>query len=346
MVTTLLLLGLTLLLPVGTPSSAPPAKDGTNTTESVLAVVNGTTITEQMFSDAVRLTARERFYHSVNPEKIKDLLHEVANNLVDKELLLQEAKRRGVGADETAVAAQIAQYEKQYASSAQWQQMRDRVLPNLTLKLRHESTLEKLEATHAAQVPAPDKSSVRRYYETHPDKFTTPEKVELSIIMLQVDPSSPSSAWQAAEEEALKLIEKLQSGGNFAELASLHSAHKTADDGGRMGFIHKGMLAENAQKATDPLKPGGLTQPLRLLEGIAIFRLESRIEAKLNPLEKVEERAAALTHREQKEQAWQALKDQLRAASPVKIDETILQRFSERLISTPATASPGGHGSP
>jgi len=333
---TALLLGLTLITPIHTSGAEPSGKNVQSINDGVLANVNGTIITEQTFSDALRLTARERFYHGVNVETMKKLLREVAEELVNSELLLQEARDQSIGTDDKAITAQISKYEQQYANSAQWQQMRDRVLPKLTAKLRRESTLKRLQASIEEGVPTPDEASVARYYKEHPDKFTTPEKVELSIILLQIDPSSPKSAWQAARDEAGQLIEKLNRGGNFAELASLHSADRSAENGGNMGFIHKGMLAEKVQQAVEQLKPGELTPPLRLLEGVAIFRLESHLDASLNPLTKVKERATALLHRKQRKEAWQLLKTRLRAANPIELNETILQRFVEQLTSTPS----------
>ena len=43
-----------------------------------------------------------------------------------------------------------------------------------------------------------------------------------------------------------------------------------------MGYVHHGMLPEPAQKAVDQLKPGEVSEPVALLEGIGVFKLQGR----------------------------------------------------------------------
>ena len=56
-----------------------------------------------------------------------------------------------------------------------------------------------------------------------------------------------------------------------------------------------------------------------LLQGVALFRLDERQEARLNPLVDVRERAIGLWQREQGELAWQAVLDRLRASADVDV---------------------------
>jgi parvulin-like peptidyl-prolyl isomerase len=176
---------------------------------------------------------------------------------------------------------------------------------------------------------------VRDYYQKNPDKFTTPERVHVSLILLQVDPSSPSAVWQGALEEGVAIVEKLREGTDFATLAALHSGDASAENGGDLGYIHKGMLAPEAQQAIDGLKPGELADPVRVLQGVAILRLEGRTEARLNPFAQVQERAGELLTRDNADSAWDSLATTLRQQTPVTIDQ---QAF--KALFTPAGAVP------
>ena len=89
-----------------------------------------------------------------------------------------------------------------------------------------------------------------------------------------------------------------------------------------MGYVHQGILPEPAQQALDKMKPGELSDPVVLLEGVAVLRLEGRKPAKLNSLDVVRERAGDLWQRDQGEAAWAALLAKLRRETPVKIDES------------------------
>jgi len=144
----------------------------------------------------------------------------------------------------------------------------------------------------------------------------------LSMILLRVDPSAPATTWQAAAEEALRLRHRIDEGADFAELARLHSNDPSAAEGGDLGYVHDGMLAPAAQTAVAALVPGAITEPLRVLEGIVILRLDSVQQARLVPLHEAEARARALCARDGADRAWQLLKTELRAAAEVVVYDT------------------------
>jgi parvulin-like peptidyl-prolyl isomerase len=268
---------------------------------------------------------RQRFYHGKIPEgELEKFGDEVLQQMIDRTLLLQEAKRRKLQPDTKAIDAEIAGYEKQYASSERWQKERTQRLPLLRANLEEQSLLKVLEG-QVRKVPSPGENEVRAYYKKNSDKFTTPEKVRVSLILLKVDPSSPAAAWQGAMEEGAAIVAKLRKGEDFATLAKLHSGDASAEKGGDLGYIHKGMLAPEAQLAIEKLKPGEFAEPVRLLQGVALLRLDDRTEAKLNPFEKVQARASDLLLRDRGDAAWQKLTEQLRKQTRITIDQTLLK---------------------
>ncbi len=300
-----------------------------------IATVGTQTITAGAFVTQVQQGMRQRFYHGKIPEgELEKFGNEVLQGMIDRSLLLQEAKRRKLQPDTQAIDAEIAGYEKQYASSERWQKERAQRLPLLRANLEQQSLLKALER-QARKVPAPSEKQVRDYYKKNPDKFTTPEKVRVSLILLKVEPSSPAAAWQGALEEGKGLVAKLRKGDDFAALAKLHSGDASAAKGGGLGYIHKGMLAPEAQLAIDTLKPGEIAEPVRLLQGVAVLRLDDRTAARLNPFEQVKERAGDLLVRDSGDAAWKKLTGQLRKQTKITIDQQAL-----KALFTPP-ASPG-----
>lgn len=295
-------------------AAAPPPPE-------VFARVGDETISVQEFENAVAMAARRKFYHAnVPPAQMAALQREVASELVDKILLAKEARKRGLRADGRRVEKTLAEYEQRYQASAQWQANRAALLPALRKHLEDEDLRNQLAQTVRAVTP-PDARRVRQYYEQHPDKFTEPERSRVSLILLRVDPSSPREAWEKAARDGAALVKKLRAGADFAAAARTMSADASAANGGDMGYLHRGMLAEPAQLAVDKLKPGEISDPVTVLQGVAILRLDERQPARLNPFEKVEARARELLVREQSEAAWQALLARLRKATPVTLDE-------------------------
>ena len=287
---------------------------------AIFATVNDIVITAQEYDTAVAQAVRQKFYHRTPAsDKQAELQREVADNLINRRLLIAEVKRRGVSPDQQSVQNQIATYEARYKDSAQWKSNRAQVLPTLKAELEQRSALERLEK-QMRTAPDPAERQVRAYYDSHPELFTEPEQVHLSLILLKVDPSAPKITWDKAREEAQTIVKRLKGGMAFAQLAQLHSADASAQKGGDMGYVHRGMLPAAAQEPVDNLQAGMVTDAVTLLEGVAVFRLEDRKSAQLRRYDDVKQRAADLWRRDHAEKNWKEFIAGLRKAANIKID--------------------------
>lgn len=302
--------------------SGPAAPAATQQAEPAFAQVGGVSISQREYDNAFAAAKRQKFYHGQPPEsELAALQREVGNNLVNSLLLVAEARKRGIRPDSEAVRRMIEGYEARYANSEQWRRERARLVPELTRKLEDDSLIRQLEGA-VRHVAAPGEEQTRAYFERHADKFTEPEQVHVGVILLKVDPSSAPAVWQKAEEEGKAILKQLRAGAAFADVAKLRSGDESAAKGGDMGYLHRGMLPEVAQQAVDTLKPGELSETVRLLEGIAVFRLEGRKASRRVAFQEARERAAGLLQRELSEKAWSDLIARLRQETPVRMDES------------------------
>lgn len=291
---------------------------------AVFARVGDVVVTHEQFETAFGEAARSKFYHGKAPDgAVAALQREVSDGIVDTILLAAEARRRNIEPDEAAVQKTIAGYDERYRASPQWRANRELILPGLKAKLERDSLLERLGKA-VKNVADPTEEELQQYWQTHQDKFTAPEQVRLSVILLRVNPSSPQEKWTEAQSQAALVLKQLRDGEDFKELVLRHSGDPSAANGGDMGYLHKSMLPEPAQLALDKLAPGEFTEALVLLEGVAILRLDDRKASRLNPLDAVRERARDLWKRDKGEQAWKALAAKLRAETPVEVDDSRL----------------------
>jgi parvulin-like peptidyl-prolyl isomerase len=290
---------------------------------SIVARIGDASITREEYLEALDIASRRKFYHGKTPEgEVAELQREVARNMVDNVLLLKEAKRRGLKPDAESIKLALNEYEKRYQASAQWQSQRAALLPKLQKQMETENMLRQL-SDKVHDVAPPDAAQLRTYYDTNPDKFTEPERVRVSSILLKVAPSAPRPDWDKARADAAILVKKLRGGTDFAQQARQRSGDESAANGGDMGYLHRGMLAEPAQLVVDKLKLREISDPVTLLQGVAVFRLDERKAALLNPLPKVEQRARELWRREHGERSWQTLLVALRKTTPTVSDESI-----------------------
>lgn len=303
------------------PAPAPKANE-----QERFAVVDGVVITKDELGAYLQAEFRKRFYHGKPPEaEVKAFEKEVSEKLIDRYLLLKEAQRRGIKPDTKAVNEKVAAVEKRYADDKQWQQRKKELLPELRRQIGDDLLVDDLEK-NARKIPEPPEAEVRKFYEKNPQLFTTPEKNHVMMILLKVDPSSPGDVWKLAEEKAAGVLKQIRGGKDFAEMARIHSGDDSAMNGGDMGFMHKGMFGETAQQVLDLMKPGDVSEPVLLLEGVGIFKLVNREKAKLNPFADVKERAKGLLQRQQSEEAWDSLRKGLRAKARIEVNEKVWER--------------------
>lgn len=268
------------------------------------------------FEEALQIVIRRRYFHgNVPAEALPALRSEARQALIDRTLLLAEARRRQIPAESTAADRTLAEFESRNRGTKDWPKRRERVRQRLI----DDARIDALYELERRAMPAPTDAELRRYYQANPDVFTEPQKQRVAVILLGVEPSAASAQWQAARREAAQLHAELRRGADFAALARLRSSDSSAQAGGDMGYLHRGMLPEAAQAAIDKLQPGELTEPLTLLSGVAVFRLSERQSARLMPYATVRERAKELWSREEYDRRSQSLIQRLRADAVIRV---------------------------
>ncbi|HSG97386.1 MAG TPA: peptidylprolyl isomerase [Woeseiaceae bacterium] len=298
---------------------------------TVFARVDDVVITREEFEREVYSAARQTYYHGRPPsgEEFIEFRKDVADRLIDRQLLLMEARRRNLEPDHQSVDAKIAGYEARYAGTERWQNEGPKMIAALQSRFEEDSLLAALEA-EVRSVEEPEPSELREYYDDNADLFTEPARNRVSIILLGVPPSASAAAWGEAREEARRILGRLEDGAAFEELARMHSSDATASAGGDMGYLHAGMLSTNAEQAIAALSIGEVSEPVQVLEGMAIFKLTEQQPERLRSFDDVRDRAGELWLRDKGDQDWEMLVAKLRSVSRVSVD-------TDYLVSLPDT---------
>lgn len=290
--------------------------------KATFAVVDGAVIPASDYQRALQVAVRNKYYHAKPPDAdLAKLRRDVGDDVVNRVLLLREAERRGILPDTAAIQAQVAAYDKQYGASANWKTNRAQMLSVVVPQLEGDSRLERLAAL-VRQVGEPSDAELGSYYESHRDLFVEPERLKLSVILLKVDPSASQAVWDAALAEARDVHRRLVAGADFAEMARLHSGDVSAAAGGALEYTHRGMLPEAVHKLVDGLTPGAFGEPVQLLEGVTILRLDDRRAAVQRRLDEVKSRCAELWKRDASQAQWLNLIAELRRRATIHIDES------------------------
>ncbi|NOZ54818.1 MAG: hypothetical protein GXP08_17070 [Gammaproteobacteria bacterium] len=299
--------------------------------EEFFAIVNKETIPVAKYYEEFQKGVRETFFHGKVTEKELDRFRQkVAQQLVGQALLAQEAQKRGIKPVSEQVDEQVERETSKYRQQKNWESSKEFILASVKKEIEQKNVMELLEQ-EARTIEEPAELAVRQYYKDHADRFTEPEKWNVSIIMLKVDPSSPNQVWQDTIQLADELVVKLRNGENFEELAFIHSSDESSVNGGNMGYTHTGMLSKPAQDVLNSMDVGKVSDPVVLLQGIAIFRLNGIQEARLNKFNDVKQRAKDLLKRELSDAAWESFNNKLREAAVIKINDEVVNNAKMNL---------------
>jgi len=289
----------------------------------LFAFVNGEPIRLQTYVQALRNAARNRFYHGKAPEaEVNKFKYEAGQELINTRLLLQEANRRHIRADKAWVEERYERLIDKYKKHPKWEQDKAVLMADIRERLNKQSQLKSLEQ-EVKSIARPTHEQLAAYYKKHPDKFTSPGRFRVSTILLKVEPWAPVETWKTAENEANNIAKEIRDGAEFAEMAALYSQDSSADEGGDLGYLHRGMLGETSEAVIDLLQSGQVSEVTQLLEGFALFKLIAREPSVLNKLSDVKDRAEELWLREEKETAYNQLLKTLRAKASIEIKDPI-----------------------
>ena len=294
-----------------------------------IATIDGEPVSYEEFERMAYAEARQTFYHAAPPDEETYIAfrREVADKLVDRKLKLKEARRLGLEPDAEKVSIELAKLEAQYAGTEQWEAEGVDMLERLRVHFEEESLLEQIDAA-LRQAEAPKEADVRAYYDANIDKFTQPEQLRLSVILLGVPPWADSATWDAAREKAAGILMSIREGRDFADAAREHSSDPSAENGGDMGYLHAGVLDGELLQVVNELGDGELAdRPVTVLEGVVLVRVEDRRPPQVHTLDEVHERATGLWRREAEQAEYEAAVSRLREASEIVMDENYLEKL-------------------
>lgn len=289
----------------------------------VFAKINDRVIYYNEFYAIFKNAIRNKYYHGEVPRnELIAFQRKVGKDIVEQILLHEQALKIGLKPDMEKIKAGLAEYDKKYANTPGWQPRSQENQAIILDRLSQNDLLDQIQ-NKIKSIPQPESGAVLDYYKKHPEKFTEPRRLWVSVILLSVPPSASSEAWQKTQQTAEQFIFKIKNGELFAEIAANFSAHPSAVNGGDLGYLHQDMLESVAQQAVDKLQVNELTPPVRVLEGFTVFRLNGIKKAKLNAFDAVKDRAESLLYRDLQEQTWNEYIKKLTQAADIFVNEKL-----------------------
>ena len=254
--------------------------------DGIAAVVNGEVITFSQVRELVasrEMALRESLRGQQLADKIKETRLAAINDLIDRQLVLQEFKKNKFTIPEYAVDDHINTVVREQFGGDRLALIRTLQAQGYTLQQFRKVETDKMivQAMRSRAVkgdPILSPSKVERFYEAHRAEYSTPEQVKLRMIVLHK--KDGVDAQNVAEE----IRTKVQGGAEFAKMAQMYSEDASKENGGDWGWVESGTLNEALAKPAFALKPGQVSKVIALGENYYLLYVEARKAADTKPL--------------------------------------------------------------
>jgi peptidyl-prolyl cis-trans isomerase D len=156
-------------------------------------------------------------------------------------------------------------------------------------------------------------AQVQSYYNSHRDQYRTKERVKARHILISILNKPPAEV-PKLKAKAEDLLKQIKAGADFAKLAEKNSDDKTtAPKGGDLGWVMRGQMMPEFEKATFELKPNQISDVIPVNYGFHIVQVLEKEEAHLRPIEEVRTEIVSGLKNQTIFDRMQALADQARA---------------------------------
>ncbi|MGM7448138.1 peptidylprolyl isomerase [Idiomarina sp. ST20R2A10] len=158
--------------------------------------------------------------------------------------------------------------------------------------------------------PDADEQACKQYFEQNPERFKTSPIVEARHILLAAAPDDDLERVNA-KRIAEQLIQQLQEGDDFSQLARQYSSCPSKETDGNLGQLSKGQTVPEFERQLFTAEEGLMKYSIETRYGFHVVSVDHKIDGKQLPYEAVKDKIAEYleekVHRKAVSQYIQAL---------------------------------------
>ena len=183
----------------------------------------------------------------------------------------------------------------------------------------------------------------RQYYQSHPQEFTEPANVTLREILIET--ATTTQKGQAginvaqddeARVRATATRQRILAGEDFGKVAAEVSTAPSKSTGGLIGPINVSELSEPLQNLLKTMKPGQVTQPIRVAKGYQILKLETLKESSVQTFDSVSDLVSERVHADRQRQEVRKFLARVRGQAIIEWKNAELKKAYDQLITESA----------
>jgi peptidyl-prolyl cis-trans isomerase C len=245
---------------------------------SNVAEINEVVISREQFDKElnIHLDRVSKQGKQISDAQLATLKKDILEGLIEREVLYQESQKAGIKIKDQTVDQQLAAIKKRFPTEAEYNNALSKM--NLTedeVKIQISRGLairELIDKQISSKIVITDAES-KAYYDQNPQLFKQPEQVKASHILIKVD----AGADDAQKTESLKKIkdiqQKINDGGDFADLAKEYSEGPSKTRGGDLGYFRRGQMVKPFEDTAFSMKTNEVSDIVETRFGYHIIKV-------------------------------------------------------------------------
>jgi peptidyl-prolyl cis-trans isomerase SurA len=250
------------------------------TLDKIVAVVDREVITLSDLNFTVQQIALQNRMDPSSPQ----LRAQVLDGMINDKLVLAQAIEDSIVVTEEEVTERLEQQIQRLTYQAGGQDQLEKVYGMSVSRMKREyqfrelirkqMLVQKIQQQRQIQLTV-SRREVEEFFTTYKDSIPkVPTEFELSHIY--IEPKPDSSVLQMIYNKALKIIDSIKAGGDFADFAKRYSSDGSASNGGDLGFARRGSFVKEYEEVAFTLRENEISKPVRTQFGYHIIQLVDR----------------------------------------------------------------------
>ena len=246
------------------------------------ATVNTVSITGQDIQQEAAIIAADIQQRNLKwtEKQILDFGDEIADTLIDRELLYQKAQQRNIKIRSPWVERALQELKLGIGSTAAFnaylkqtgldeKQLRERIRKGLIVKrLLHRDILRRIKVSEA---------EMQAFFRRYPDYFVRKDQIRVRQIFIAFPDGADISARGDALLRIQSIQDRLRGGENFAALALEYSQDPSKSRGGDLGYLERSQMIASFADAAFALEPGQVSDIVETRFGYHLIKMVDRI---------------------------------------------------------------------
>lgn len=241
----------------------------------IVAVVNDQIISAHDMEQRLDLVIRSANMPD-NQETREQLAPQILRTLIDEQLQLQEARRRGIQVSEEELQSALQLVERnnnmQPGDLAIYMEQRRipkaAIMEQLTAEIAWTELLTREIVPRIQITEQQVQSEIQRWQQLQGE-------TEYHIAEIQLFPDTPAESRRAGELAA-RLVQDMREGARFSFTAQQFSQGPTAAAGGDIGWVDGASLIREVREIVERMPVGAVTDPIEIPGGWTIIFLRDR----------------------------------------------------------------------